>query len=98
MITTINEFKQINEMLSDDDLILFYNTFMDFINDDIERLLSREGELPTNYFKAGLEERLNKITDNVRTVNDIRNLESEIRSVYKDLADGWAGLKTTGRY
>lgn len=97
MITSINEWKKINEN-SSSNLLKKYNEFMDFVNNKIDYVLSREGELPDNYFETGLEERMNNLIDKIKTVNDIIENKNEFEYVYAKLIDGYNGLKVSGKY
>ena len=38
--------------------IKVFNSFINFVNNKIDYVLSREGELPSSYFVEGLEERI----------------------------------------
>jgi hypothetical protein len=74
-----------------------YNSLISFVNRTVEKLLAREGELPTSYFKPGLEARLDALTNNIKTIKDIDDNISEIISVHADLKDGIKGMKASGR-
>lgn len=97
MITSINQFKRINEN-SSTNLLKKYNEFMDFVNDKIDYVLAREGELNDSYFEIGLETRMNNLIDKIKTVNDIIENIDEFEYVYAKLVDGYNGLKSSGRY
>lgn len=97
MITSINQFKRINEN-SSTNLLKKYNEFMDFVNDKIDYVLSREGELNDRYFEIGLETRMNNLIDKIKTVNDIIENNDEFEYVYAKLIDGYNGLKSSGKY
>ena len=97
MITTINQFKRINEN-SSTNILKKYNEFIDFVNNKIDYVLSREGELPDNYFENGLETRMNNLIDKIKTVNDIIQNKDEFEYVYAKLIDGYNGLKSSGKY
>jgi hypothetical protein len=74
-----------------------YNSLISFVNRTVDKLLSREGELPSSYFKAGLEARLNVLTNNIKTIKDIDDNITEIISVHADLKSGIKGMKISGR-
>lgn len=74
-----------------------YNSLISFVNRTIEKLLAREGELPSSYFQEGLEARLDTLTNNIKTMKDVDDNIGEIISVHADLKDGIKGMKMSGR-
>ena len=74
-----------------------YNSLISYVNRTIDKLLMREGQLPTSYFKDGLEKRLDTLIDKIKTINDVNDNITEIISVHADLKDGIKGMKLSGR-
>ena len=74
-----------------------YNSLISFVNRTIEKLLAREGELPSSYFQEGLEARLDTLINKIMTIKDVDDNISEIISVHADLKDGIKGMKASGR-
>lgn len=74
-----------------------YNSLISYVNRTVEKVLIREGELPTSYFKPGLEKRLDSLTNKIKTVKDINDNITEIISIHTDLKDGIKGMKASGR-
>ena len=74
-----------------------YNSLISFVNRTVDLLLMREGELPTSYFKPGLETRLDTLINKIKNRKDIDDNLSEIISVHADLKDGIKGMKASGR-
>ena len=74
-----------------------YNSLISFVNRTIDKLLAREGELPSSYFQEGLEARLDTLINKIKTIKDVDDNISEIISVHADLKDGIKGMKASGR-
>ena len=74
-----------------------YNSLISYVNRTIDKLLMREGQLPTSYFKDGLEKRLDTLIDKIKTINDVNDNITEIISLHTDLKDGIKGMKLSGR-
>jgi len=77
--------------------IKVFNSFINFVNNNIDYVLSREGELPSSYFVEGLEERMDNLCNLQRGEDILRNIV-EIKKVHTLLKDGYKGLKVSGRY
>jgi hypothetical protein len=84
--------------MTNEQKLSFYNKLIRFVNNKIEYVLSREGELPASYFKEDCEARLNDITGSIKTVDDIVARFDEIKQLDHDLRDGYKGLQVSGRY
>jgi hypothetical protein len=52
-----------------------YNSLISFVNRTVEKLLAREGELSSSYFKVGLESRLDALTNNIKTITLLKSYQ-----------------------
>tara|TARA_R100000773_G_C4220132_1_gene118760 strand:- start:1589 stop:1843 length:255 start_codon:yes stop_codon:yes gene_type:complete len=77
--------------------IRVFNSFIDFVNNKIDYVISREGCLPKSYFSDGLEQRMDSLCKLTKGEDILTNIE-EIKSVYMDLKDGYEGLVVSGQY
>lgn len=91
---TFND-KKINESVNED-LINLWNNYLKLV-DIIDGIISEEGELSTGYWKEGLEEELDDITLNTKTIKDIFNNKQRIIENFNMLMDGIDGWISEGK-
>lgn len=69
-----------------------FNSFISYINRNIEPILFKHGELPQAYWKSDVEPTMDKLSS-LTKVDDIISNILEIRQCHKDLKDGMKGWK-----
>lgn len=79
-----------------DNLINLWNNYLKLI-DIIDGILSEHGELSTRYWVDGLENEIDDITSNIKTVGDIYNNKQRIVSNFHKLMGGIKGWISEGK-